>query len=71
MFRPMPVLRDGEQMVDIYVSFDYIFFRNGWNYKHNSALYTLVTATAQENEIQNMKDCVSSPNEEMVSMSVV
>jgi predicted nuclease with TOPRIM domain len=27
--------------------------------------------TAQENEIQNMKDCVSSPNEEMVSMSVV
>jgi uncharacterized membrane protein len=30
-----------------YVLFDYILviFRNGWNYKDNSALYTLVTAT--------------------------
>jgi uncharacterized membrane protein len=31
----------------VYVLFDYILviFRNGWNYKHNSALFTLVTAT--------------------------
>jgi uncharacterized membrane protein len=44
----MKYFKEMKAFLFFYVLFDYILVivRNGWNYKHNSALYTLGLVTA-------------------------